>query len=674
MRRHAFIALLTTALSQAPALASAAEEEAAAPAPERWTPDTLIEQASFGNAAPSPDGRRTAYIVRHPVMTEDTSTFRGVLYVASAGAKDVRRFTFGTFSASAPQWSPDGRWLAFTGAEPGAKPNLHVIAGDGGGARQLTTSDTGVSGYRWAPDSSQIAYLSVDEPDEDEQARNKAKDDAITVDADYKYQHLWLVRLPAAPEADTPEPERLTAGPYQVSPGYAPGFDWAPDGAAIAFAHTPTPELNDWPRADISVVDVASGSVRALQDSPASEYAPRYAPDGATLAFVRSQDPPSWMRDARVALLDLDSGEVEQLRATPDESPFLLGWLNGSTLLALETTGTTSSLLKLRRGADPERFAEAGAITGANLSASGRHVALVSMGSSTPPEAVVSRTGRWSPTAISNVHGGESRFPVGYTETVTWLSSDEMEIEGLLTYPVGYTDGDRVPLLLLIHGGPAGVHTQRYLATPYPYPLAAFAAEGYALLRANPRGSGGYGAEFRRANRNDWGGGDFQDLMAGVDKVIDMGVADPQRLGVMGWSYGGYMTSWVITHTNRFKAASIGAPVTDLVAFNGTADIVDFLPDYFSGDFWERESIYRERSPLMHVANARTPALIQHGQADLRVPLGQGTALYRALKRRGVETRMVIYPRAPHGPREPRQILHLMRDNLAWFQARIPTG
>ncbi|TDJ28546.1 MAG: S9 family peptidase [Gammaproteobacteria bacterium] len=162
--------------------------------------------------------------------------------------------------------------------------------------------------------------------------------------------------------------------------------------------------------------------------------------------------------------------------------------------------------------------------------------------------------------------------------------------------------------------------------------------------------------------------------MAGVDHVIELGIADPQRLGVMGWSYRGFMTSWVVTHTDRFMAASIGAPVTDLVAFNGTADIADFLPHYFGGDFWEREAVYREHSPLMHVANVNTPALIQHGRADARVPLGQGTAFYRALKRRGIETRMVTYPRSPHGPREPRQVLHVMNDNLAWFKSHIPVN
>ena len=177
--------------------------------------------------------------------------------------------------------------------------------------------------------------------------------------------------------------------------------------------------------------------------------------------------------------------------------------------------------------------------------------------------------------------------------------------------------------------------------TPGPYPTAVFAAEGYAVLRANPRGSSGYGTKFRQANDKDWGGGDFRDLMAGVDKVIAMGIADADRLGIMGWSYGGFMTSWTITQTDRFKAASVGARVTDLVSFTGTSDIASFLPDYFGGEFWDegRYEVYRDHSAMAHVGNVKTPTLIQHGEADVRVPISQGYEFYNALKRQGCRRR-----------------------------------
>ena len=182
-----------------------------------------------------------------------------------------------------------------------------------------------------------------------------------------------------------------------------------------------------------------------------------------------------------------------------------------------------------------------------------------------------------------------------------------------------------------------------------------------------PRGSSGYGVEFRRANIKDWGGGDYNDLMTGVDHVVSMGVADPERLGVMGWSYGGYMTSWMITQTKRFKAASAGAPVTNLMSFTGTADIPDFIPDYFGGQPWDILDTYRKHSPMFNVKGVTTPTMIQHGEADERVPISQGYELYNALKAQGVPTRMIVLPRQPHGPNEPKMLLKVMQSNLEWF-------
>ena len=213
-----------------------------------------------------------------------------------------------------------------------------------------------------------------------------------------------------------------------------------------------------------------------------------------------------------------------------------------------------------------------------------------------------------------------------------------------------------------------GAFTQSFDGTPNQYPVAVFAEKGYAVLRPNPRGSSGYGKKFRYANYNDWGGGDFRDLMSGVDHCIELGIADRDRLGVMGWSYGGYMTSWTITQTKRFRAASVGAGVTNLMSFNGTADIPGFLPDYFGGEFWDGLEPYRAHSAMFHVKGVDTPTLIQHGERDERVPLSQGQELYNALKRQKCPTKMIIYPRTPHGIEEPRLLLDCMTRNIEWFE------
>ncbi|MGB8192992.1 MAG: prolyl oligopeptidase family serine peptidase, partial [Chitinophagaceae bacterium] len=224
-------------------------------------------------------------------------------------------------------------------------------------------------------------------------------------------------------------------------------------------------------------------------------------------------------------------------------------------------------------------------------------------------------------------------------------------------------------LILNIHGGPAGVFTQNFIAgNQAVYPIAAMAEKGIFVLRPNPRGSTGYGVEFRTANSRDWGGGDYKDLMAGVDHVVKTGLADPEKLGVMGWSYGGFMSSWVVGHTTRFKAASIGAPVVNLISQDGTSDIAEFLHSYNTKYYWEDYDTYTLQSPLRYVGNVKTPVMLQHGEADERVPFSQSKEFYLALKRRGVPVRLLALPRQPHGPTEPKMNLKAMQTNVEWFE------
>jgi dipeptidyl aminopeptidase/acylaminoacyl peptidase len=299
------------------------------------------------------------------------------------------------------------------------------------------------------------------------------------------------------------------------------------------------------------------------------------------------------------------------------------------------------------------------------------HLAFTLQGSHRAPEVFVTPVDRFAPVQVSRVNADLPKLPLGKVEVVRWKGKDGLEIEGLLTYPVGHRPGKRCPLLLVIHGGPAGVFSQRYLANPGVYPLAAFAARGSAVLQPNPRGSTGYGLKFRTANFKDWGGADYQDLMAGVDHVIQLGVADSKRLGVMGWSFGGYMTAWTITQTRRFKAASVGAGVTDLVSQAGTTDVPSQRLVYFGAFPWDDPRFYLARSPVLHARGVTTPTLIQHGEQDRRVPIGQGYELYNALKQQGAPVRMLVLPRQGHGPTEPRMLLRVMRTNLEWFEKHL---
>lgn len=642
--------------------------------PTAWTPEQLMKVKQVGSVQVSPDGKRVAYTVRQAVMNNDKSEYRTHIHLANSNGGEAMQLTQGDASCDQLRWSPDGQTIAFLSARSG-KRIIWLIATHGGEARPLTQVQMGVTSLKWSPDGKTIAFTAMDEPTAEEQKAAKAKNDARVVDENIKMSRLYVVATDG-----TGSPRLLTKGNYSVGSASGidrrGGYDWSPDGKTIVFSHTRTPSPDDWPTADLSLVDVTSGKVQPLAQTKAAEFSPLYSPDGQWIAFVASDNPPTWGGDATVYVVPAKGGNPRQLAETFDHFgrySDLVGWsADGQRLFYTEARGTVVRLNALPLSGPPEEISKAnGVMGGVSLNASRTAFGFSWETLDTPPEAAFSPADRFAARTVSHVNAEWSKLPPPRTEVVRWKSPDGLDVEGLLTYPQGYEKGKRYPLLLYIHGGPAGVFTQTYIASPGLYPLATFAARGYAVLRPNPRGSSGYGKKFRYANYGDWGNGDFKDLMAGVDHVITQGIADSDRLGVMGWSYGGFMTSWTITQTKRFKAASVGAGVTNLMSFTGTADIPGFLPDYFGGEPWDKLDAYRAHSAMFQVKGVTTPTLIQHGERDLRVPLSQGQELYNALKRQGCTTRMVIYPRTPHGIEEARLLVDCMNRNLQWFDQYV---
>jgi len=644
-----------------------------ASAQEQWSPELALQVKRIGNVAVSPDGNQVVFQVTEAVMEGEKSEWLSHLHIAATDGSRSFQLTQGEKSATAPAWSPDGQWIAFISSR-GGKPNIWVI-GASGEARQITEVKTGVTAFRFAPDGKSIAFVMTDPPSEEEERAEQEKRDARVVDENFKMAHLHVV--PFNPEEKRQKTRRLTEGNFNIGALFAGNaFNWSPDSRFIAFAHTPTPLVDDWTRSDISIVEVETGAIRSLAATQAAESQPVYSPDGDWIAFTISDVPPSWGFTSRVHVIDPSGGQPQPLANSYDQQPGIIGWSADSrAVLISETHRTVNRFSSLPLdGSSPTDISPPDMMVGAvSLNATASHVGFVSQAPERPPEAYVTPIDRFRPTQVSWVQDLPGA-PLGRTEVVRWRSSDDMEIEGLLTYPVGYREGVAVPLLVIVHGGPTGVFVQGFIAERGAYPIATFAAHGYAVLRCNVRGSSGYGREFRYANYSDWGGGDYDDIMTGVDEVIARGIADPQRLGVMGWSYGGFMTSWIITQTNRFKAASVGAGVTNLMSFTGTADIQGFIPDYFGGDFWDEFDNWRTHSAMFNVKGVTTPTLVQHGEHDARVPISQGYELYNALKRQGVATKMVVYPRQPHGIQEPKLQLDAMRRNIEWFDQWLKIG
>ncbi len=659
-----------------------------------WTPDRLIHYPLIEHVNLAPDGRRVLYTVRRAHLTDEASEFRRQLFLADLNdslGKPVA-LTHGE-SVVQPQWSPDGRWIAFlrkanAESKNGGKPGLWLMSARGGEARCLTGEGNGVrnavNSFRWSPDGTRMALVSVPW-DEAKEARRKGRDDAKQWRVDFDFPHLHILDLGDNPLAfdKLPPVQQLTHGRLAVM-----GMGWSPDGARLAFTHMPTPEAGSWSETRLAAI-ASDGSESEPTDVAPIQFwppTPQYSPNGHWIACETGAAHGHWTSISQMVLYPTPQNSTHQTPVTlaevSDNQPQLLGWQADSSAVYIHNRrGLDSEILSLPAdGGEPKRLVNGEGRMGTpggtviHVNASGQcalarqtfeqplAVEVVDLQQDEPPRVVAAP-------GVDFASGG----PLPQVETLSWQSEDGLDIEGILYLPQGYDrarDG-RIPLLLHIHGGPMALFYRQFSAAPYYYTPAAVCERGLAMLRVNPRGSGGYGAEFREANRRDWGGGDYRDLMQGVDKVIEMGVANADRLGVCGWSYGGFMTSWIITQTDRFVAASIGAPVTNPMSFTGTADIPGFIQDFFGAEPWQDFEFYQAHSPIFHVANVETPALIQHGEADVRVPIEQGLQFYNALHRRDVETAMYIYPRQGHAIEEPKLLRHAMEKNLDWFEERL---
>lgn len=624
------------------------------------TIEDMMSMKTVGDVQMSPDGKYILYTLTTPDLKENSSDTD--IYRVSADGDEVVRMTTSPKSESHPRWSPCGKKIAFLSSRDG-KNAIYQMNAFGGEAEKITDHDESIGSFQWKPDGSVIVFTSRVPLTKKEKDDQKAKRDEIVVDQELRPTQLWSYDV--ATKKITP----LTEGTATVM-----SFHYCPQGKAIVYSAAKAPTSFDMMQnTDIYLLKDGEEGPRKIYENSGPDTSPVFSQDGRKIAFTSRDGQINPVGRDSVVVIDMMTGKAASIIPS-DFNPSIrsIAWISSSHILFSATNGTKVHYYKVgAEGGEVEPVYEGDWVLGGfSMCKKFGRIAFTRQSLEYPADIFVADIAEGSfgePRRITEVNPQVKNWKLAKAETITWKTKDGLEVEGILTYPVGYEKGKKYHLVTRIHGGPSGAFTMGFGASMWNG-SQYFAGRGWAMLMPNPRGSIGRGDKFEQANINDWGVGDYQDIIDGVDKVIEMGIADKDKLSVMGWSYGGYMTAWIVTQTDKFKAAAAGAGLTNLVSMYGTNDIPQVLERYFSGDIYgERLALYRERSPLTHVKNVKTPTLILQGQADDRVPMGQAQEFYYAIKKTGTPVELVLYPRSGHGPREINQRINLYQRWTRWF-------
>jgi len=637
------------------------------------TIDQSLEWKSAFNPKISPDGRRAVYEVQK-ANWEDNAFDRN-LWIADTATSESHALTSAKKSSTNAAWSRDGKWIAFLSDRPGqikdtpeSKKQLYVIAADGGEAQQLAKTETEVNAFEWAPDSKHIAFSMSDAEPKTLKDRKEKYGEYSVIHADYQMTHLWTIELPGG-GAPAAEPKRLTDGD-KFSVGE---FSWSPDGTRIAFSAQKDPDLISSGTADLYVVTVSDGAVRKIVSTPGPDTNPKWSPDGKTVAFETAAGSKYFFyTNVKIAVVPAEGGTPQTLTDAFDEDPGLIGWGPDGIYFTAEQK-TYAYLFRLNPATKAvEKLSAPDHLASFSFSFSQDYKVVAYRASleNQYAEIYTSNVAPWAGKKLTAMGDQLKGFTLAHREVISWKSADGTTIEGVLYTPADFSMKKKYPLLVVIHGGPTGVDQPIVNADRY-YPIERFVAKGALVLRPNYRGSAGYGEKFRALNVRNLGVGDYADVISGVDSLIAKGRVDKDRVGSMGWSQGGYISAFITASSDRFKAVSVGAGISDWMTYYANTDITPFTPQYLHATPWDDPDIYKKTSPISYIAKAKTPTLIQHGENDRRVPIPNAFELRQALEDRGVPVKMVVYKGFGHGITKPKQQRAVMEENEKWFAQYI---
>ena len=621
--------------------------------PPAFTVEQAISLRQIQGITWSRDGRRIAFVVNAPDTAEDTNNQD--IWLWDATTNTCRALTRHPKNDYDPQFSPGGDTLAFVSPRDSdeGKTSIWLLPLTGGEPWKLAAFVESVGEIRWSPDGRSIAYTMLDTLPKQVKDWKKKKWDQAVEDEIPQYNHLWRIDLASGKQT------RLTSGKFMVS-----GPEWSPDSKSIAFLRNPTGAVDDGNLTDIAIVPATGGSPRKLGALPQGGF--EWSPDGRWLAWAGTSDWKKHVEKSDLWVCAASGGAPVKLTGSFDEDAKSPAWNAASdTLFFFSDQGASTRVASVARTGGTVRLGMDldGETGSAPVMLTTGRVAYTLSRWNQPVELQVADHAGAEPRAVSQVNAPAAGCALGATRTVRWTSSDGVKIEGVLVRPPGAPEKGALKTLVLLHGGPYGARYGIGFNT-----MAQFmAAHGYQVFLPNFRSSGGYGTAFMLRQRADWGGQDWRDVETGVDSLVKWGLADGNKLGVFGHSYGGYLSAWAITQTNRYDAAVVSAGAPDLPALWAQSDTHQYRAFEFDGFPWESFDKWRNSSPIAFIERAKTPTLVLNGEADVRIPYPQAQETYQSLKFLGVPTEFVHYPREGHGLREPHHRADWFTRQAAWF-------
>jgi dipeptidyl aminopeptidase/acylaminoacyl peptidase len=636
--------------------------------PQTSHPLTIEDSANIKNVSDaqiSPDGKLIAFVVSENYKV-DTKRPKSQIWLANTNGSHTRAFTTGSRSDTLPRWSPDSATLAFLSDRlQDGQAQIFLIPREGSEARALTDVKGAILDLQWSHDGKQIAFLLEDAETDDEKKRKEQKDDAIEFEQHPKFARVWLVDVASG------KMRQVTQGDMHVWE-----FAWSPDNRDFVLLVSNAPFEYEWYRPRFARVPAKGGVPKTIFTPQRGKQLalPRWSPNGKQIAFLSCV----WSDRGVVAgdlwTMNADGSNTRNLTAGASRDVSDFYWTNdgdGFIVMGYDTGDAAIGVLNLD-GAYWQLWRGDFGFAGRfwqHFTLSRKHTLLAAVREDpqNPPEVWLARIKQskleWR--QLSQVNSQTREFKIGTTEKIFWNSVDGKMMQGYVIKPVGYRPGNRYPMVTWVHGGPASNFGARYYALGHRAQLLA--AKGIMVFLPNPRGSVGFGTAFTESNVGDLGGMDWQDILTGINHLVDQGLADAERLGLAGWSYGGFMTAWGLTQTNRFKAALVGAAITNWLSFHGTSNLAVWDEIANDDNPYNRGGKYDKFSPMNFVHRVATPTLILHGEADPYVPVSQGYEYYRALKDRGVPVEMVVYPREGHGITEKNHYFDMNKRVVDWF-------